>query len=110
MNRFVRGWGAFGRGLGACVLALLTVLAVSSMARAQNAAPPEDTRAGTIAAQEQQKATQLHTYEPNKAEKYVKKLEEQFLTGSLHWHPFFQNAYAGGGFTLGAGYLTHLGS
>ena len=61
-------------------------------------------------AQQQEKATQLKPYEPNKAELWVKKLEEQFLTGSLHWHPFFTSAYAGGGFTLGAGYLTHVGS
>ena len=40
----------------------------------------------------------------------MKKLEEQFLTGSLHWHPFFTSAYSGGGFTLGAGYLTNVGS
>jgi outer membrane protein assembly factor BamA len=28
----------------------------------------------------------------------------------MHWHPFFTSAYAGGGFTLGAGYATHVGS
>ena len=39
----------------------------------------------------------------------MKKIEEQFLTGNLHWHPFFTSAYAGGGFTLGAGYLAFLG-
>jgi hypothetical protein len=30
------------------------------------------------------------------------------LSGSLHVHPFFDSAYAGGGFTLGAGYATHV--
>jgi hypothetical protein len=30
------------------------------------------------------------------------------LSGRLHWHPFFQNAYSGGGFTLGAGYMRHV--
>ena len=33
-----------------------------------------------------------------------------FITGTLNWHPFFQSAYGGGGFTLGAGYLAHVGS
>ena len=98
------------RGALACGLASLTALAATPTAWAQSAPPDADTRAGTIVAQEQQKATQLKPYEPSKAEKYVKKLEEQFLTGSLHWHPFFTSAYAGGGFTLGAGYLTHVGS
>ena len=28
----------------------------------------------------------------------------------MHWHAFWQNAYSGGGFTLGAGYLTHVSS
>ena len=54
--------------------------------------------------------THLKPYEPNKAEVWVAKLEEQFITGSLNWHPFFVSAYSGGGFTLGAGYLTHVSS
>ncbi len=28
----------------------------------------------------------------------------------MTWHPFFQSAYSGGGFTLGAGYLKHVGA
>ena len=52
--------------------------------------------------------TKLRCYEPNKAEVWVKKLEEQFLTGALHWHPFFDSAYSGGGFTLGAGYARYV--
>ena len=89
-------------------LALVTLLAAGAAPAA--AQEPADTRAGTIEAQEQEKAKNLQPYQPNKAELYVKKIEEQFLTGSLHWHPFFTSAYSGGGFTLGAGYLTYLGS
>ena len=29
-------------------------------------------------------------------------------TACLRWHPFFENAYSGGGFTLGAGYAHHV--
>jgi outer membrane protein assembly factor BamA len=72
--------------------------------------PPADTRVGQITAAEQKKATEVRPYDPNKAEIWVKKIEEQFLTGSLRWHPFFQSAYSGGGFTLGAGYVTPVGS
>jgi len=84
------------------------VLCAAHVAWAQ--APPAggDTRAGRVAARQKEKAKQLKPYAPNKAEVWVKKLEEQFLTGALHWHPFFTSAYAGGGFTLGAGYATHV--
>jgi hypothetical protein len=68
------------------------------------------TRAGRVAVEQQEKAKDLKPHAPNKAEVLLAKVEEQFITGSLHWHPFFQSALAGGGFTLGAGYLTHVGS
>jgi len=32
------------------------------------------------------------------------------MGGGLAWHAFFDSAYQGGGFTLGAGYLKHVGS
>jgi hypothetical protein len=85
-------------------------LAAAQPALAQTLPPGDDTRAGTIVAAQQEKAKDLKPYEPNKAEVWVKKLEEQFLTGSLHWHPFFTSAYSGGGFTLGAGYTTYVSS
>jgi len=98
------------RSLGSVVALIVSasVLGAAQVAWAQ--APPADgdTRAGRIAARQKKKATQLKPYEPNTAEVWVKKLEEQFLTGALHWHPFFTSAYAGGGFTLGAGYATHV--
>jgi hypothetical protein len=84
------------------------VLCAAPAAQGQSPADTGDTRAGRIAAQQRDKATELKPYEPNKAEVWVKKIEEQFLTGALHWHPFFTSAYAGGGFTLGAGYATHV--
>ena len=70
----------------------------------------DDTRSGRLTAQQLEKSTRLKPYEPKKAEKWVKTLEEQLITGAVHWHPFFQSAYAGGGFTIGAGYLSHVGS
>ena len=85
-----------------------SIVCMAGAASAQQPAP--DTRAGRIAAQQQEKSKQLKHYEPNKAEVWVKKLEQQFITGSLRWHPFFQSAYAGGGFTLGAGYAAHVSS
>jgi hypothetical protein len=67
------------------------------------------TRAETIADQQQEKASQQQRYTPNKAERWVKQAEE-LLTGDVaSWHPFFDSAYRGGGFTVGAGYLQHVG-
>ena len=86
------------------------VFCAAHAARAQSPPAAVDTRAASIAAEKGEKATQLKPYEPNTAEIWVKKLEEQFLTGALHWHPFFESAYAGGGFTLGAGYAWHVSS
>ena len=84
------------------------MVSFSGAALAQSSAPEADTRAAQIVTAQQQKAHELKVYEPNKAEVWVKKLEEQFLTGSLHWHPFFDSAYSGGGFTLGAGYARYV--
>jgi len=75
-----------------------------AVAQAQPAGAPEGTREGQIVAQQAAKAKELRPPTPSRAEALVKKVEEQFISGSLNWHPFFENAYAGGGFTVGAGY------
>jgi hypothetical protein len=82
--------------------------AATAGAVAQPAEP--DTRAGVIAAEQAAKSQVLKPYAPNKAEAILDMVEEQFLTGSMKWHPFFDNAYQGGGFTVGAGYLQRIGA
>ena len=89
---------------------VLATIGAPSAARAQPPSPAADTRAATIAAEEAAKSLVLKPYEPGKSEFLFKKLEEAFLTGNLNWHPFFSSAYNGGGFTLGAGYATHVSS
>ncbi len=81
-----------------------SLLPAPASAHEQPAVVAEPTRAAQIAAQQADKAKNLHPPVPSRAEALVKKVEEQFISGSLNWHPFFENAYAGGGFTLGAGY------
>src|SRR5687768_6759350 len=93
--------------LGVSVLAGVlwsTVLMGQAAAREQPATSTEPTRTAQIAARQAAKAKTLQPPTPGRAEALVKKVEEQFISGSLNWHPFFENAYAGGGFTLGAGY------
>jgi hypothetical protein len=70
----------------------------------------QDTREAQIAARQAEKATQLHPPTPGRGELLIRKVEQSFVSGNLHWHPFFENAYAGGGLTAGVGYLKFLGA
>ena len=67
-------------------------------------------RTALIEEAERVKSENLRPAEPGKAEAYVERLSDAFLSGNLHWHAFWTNAYSGGGFTLGAGYLQHVSS
>jgi len=90
-------------------LVFAPLLFVSLAATVQAQTAPQETRAARIAAEQQEKAKDLKPYAPNKAELWVKELDQTFFSGQLRWHPFFESAYRGGGFTLGAGYLAHVG-
>ena len=85
--------------------AALYVLWAASPCSAQQEA---STRTELIAREQAQKVDDLHPYVPGKAEQYLD-YAEQVLTTGLKLHPFFQSAYSGGGFTLGAGYRKFLG-
>ena len=89
---------------GSVALSLLCV----SPARAQSVAPA--TRTDTIAAAQTEKAKDLQPHVGNKGERIVNALEEALISGRMKWHPFFESALAGGGFTLGAGYRQHVSS
>ena len=92
------------RGAG---LTLLALTLAGPRAVAQETEPTSRTEA--IEAAKKEKGTHLEPYKPNKAEYWVDKAEDILTTG-LNWHPFFENAYSGGGFTLGAGYMKHVSS
>lgn len=85
----------------------LVAIAFSGAAAAARA---QDSREAEIAQAKAEKAKVLHPYVPTKAEDLLDRAEELLLTGGLHWHPFFDSAYAGGGFTLGAGYRRYVSS
>src|SRR4029453_8959784 len=90
------------------VLAVGLAVIVSTFAA--TTARAQDTREAEIAKAKAEKAKALHPYVPSKAETYIDRAENLLLTGGLHWHPFFDSAYAGGGFTLGAGYRRFVSS
>jgi hypothetical protein len=73
---------------------------------AQEAEPT--TRTALLEREQAQKAAQVEPYVPGTAERYLNRAETMLLTG-MHWHPFFESAYSGGGFTLGAGYRRYVG-
>jgi len=94
---------------------IVAVSASGAAARSASAQAPDTqapdavTRASLIEQAQAERSTQLQPYVPNKAEKYLDYAETMLTTG-MHWHPYFENAYSGGGFTVGAGYRAFLGS
>jgi hypothetical protein len=68
----------------------------------------QQTREAEIAQAKKEKAALLRPYEPGTAEAWLDRAEDLLLSGQLRWHPFFESAYAGGGFTAGLGYIRHV--
>lgn len=87
---------------------LLVAFAFQARAAAQDAAPAS--RAAEIEQSQAAKAATLHPFVPGRVEATLDRVENLLLIGKIRVHPFFDSAYAGGGFTLGAGYLTHVSS
>ena len=85
-------------------------IAVMAMATPVFAQSSPQTREDEIVAAQKAKAGQLKPYEVGRVEAWVNNLEDAVLSGRANWHPFFESAYAGGGFTVGAGYRTHVSS
>ncbi len=99
-----------GRRVGILSLAFVATMARTPAIFAQDAAPAAEpqSRAALIEQLEAAKFDALTPAAPGKAEAYVTRISDAFLSGNMHLHAFWQNAYSGGGFTLGAGYLTYV--
>ncbi len=100
---------------------ILTIGSTSALAaQSPPSAPPEtppqtapapsqtESRTETIERAQSEKTQSLHAYEPNKAERVFEKFDTLLAGGTLRWHPFFDSAYSGGGFTLGVGHVSYL--
>ena len=90
----------------ACYASLITLI-LNAPVGAQE--PEPATRTALLEREQAQKATEVRPYVPGTAEKYLNRAETVLMTG-MHWHPFFESAYSGGGFTVGAGYRGYVGS
>ncbi len=72
--------------------------------------PEPTTRQAVIEQAQAEKLKALRPYVPTKGERLAARIE-RILTGEgKHLHPFFESAYSGGGFALGAGYAQHVSS
>ena len=89
------------------IATLIAISILPSSARAQ--APEPATRAALLERAQAEKATRLTPHVPGTAEKYLDYAETVLTTG-MHFHPYFDSAYSGGGFTLGAGYRRYVSS
>jgi hypothetical protein len=85
------------------------VIGAASTALAQSPEPERgaETRQTTIVAAAAAKAEDLHPYEVTTAEKVILRIENRFTNQTVRLHPYLQNAYRGGGFAVGAGYMFH---
>jgi hypothetical protein len=86
----------------------LLALAVGRPAVVAAQEPQATSREALIAQAQAAKAKSLHPYVPNKAERFMDRVENALVFGTPTWHPFFENAYSGGGFALGVGYMKHV--
>jgi hypothetical protein len=92
-------------GLFGLCTSLAFVMGAANTALAQSQEP--ETRQTTIVNVVDEKAQDLHPYEVTIAEKAFAYLERRFNNEAVRWHPFLENAYRGGGFPVGAGYMFH---
>jgi hypothetical protein len=92
------------RTLGRGALVLAAIIANVAFAQAQEPATRE---AATEQAQAD-KSKQLHPYVTTKAERLVDKAETILAGSAIHLHPYFENAYPGGGFAFGAGWAQYV--
>src|SRR5215510_3112145 len=94
------------RVFGFCT-SLAFVFAAANTAFAQQPGSDPDTRQTIIANAADEKDKSLHPYGVTIAEKAFVIIENRFNHQEVTWHPFLENAYRGGGFAAGVGYMFH---
>jgi hypothetical protein len=72
-------------------------------------AAAQETRAGSIIAEQADKAGRLMPYEMHWAEKLLLDVRKALIEQPSGFYPYFGSVYSGGGFTLGAGYRQFTG-
>jgi hypothetical protein len=90
------------------VCTVVTLLA-GAATRVTAQAPEPDTREAVVEQEQAGKVATEHPYVLTGGERLMDKVQS-ILSGTPTWHPFFESAYRGGGFTLGLGYMYHMSS
>jgi hypothetical protein len=96
------------RTVGMLKLFFVVVLAAGAAAPVVAQEPEATTREAAIEQAQAEKVTTLHPYVPGKAEALLNRAEDILVNGVPSWHPYFESADYGGGFTLGVGYAHHV--
>jgi hypothetical protein len=91
------------------LIGVLLLLSARSTFPQDEAQPPGDSRAATLAGQQAQKSKTLRPPQPDKVEAWVRRFEAIFLEDPSGFYPYFASVYHGGGLTLGAGYRKYYG-
>jgi hypothetical protein len=90
----------------AATIALLLPISSATSALAQ--VPDVGDRQTQIEEAQSQKSEVLAPYVLTRGERLMARVERVLVNPTQTWHPFFDNAYRGGGFALGAGYMHHV--
>src|SRR5262245_52657305 len=93
-------------GLSTVFIVITLVTAGAATCLAQESEPA--TREQAIEQEQTEKVKDLHPYVPGKTEALFNRAENLLVYGVPRWHPYFESAYYGGGFTLGIGYAHHV--
>src|SRR5258705_6800690 len=94
--------------VGICRLFIVVVLAAGTATSVAAQEPEATTREAAIEQTQAEKVKVLHPYVPGKIEALLNRAEDILVNGVPRWHPYFESADYGGGFTLGAGYAHHV--
>ena len=85
---------------------VVVVVGTATSVLAQDSEPA--TREAAIEQAQAERVSTLHPYVPGKTEALFARAEDILVNGVPSWHPYFESADYGGGFTLGVGYAHHV--
>jgi hypothetical protein len=93
-------------------IALAVALTTTAAAQAPEPDPPQTAQASSrqeaIEQAQAERVPTLSPYVPNRAEQIFDEVDRFLQGGNMRWRPYFQSAYAGGGFTLGVGHVNYV--
>jgi hypothetical protein len=92
------------KGRSSARMARAAVLGALMAAASASIVSGQETRAGQIAAKQEEKAGNLAPYKPTRFESIMNGLEQNFASPPDGFYPALGSVYSGGGFTLGLGY------